>query len=125
MSIKHEWLPHGLHIRYLDFVCGDSLLAAALEVSGDERFDDLRYIIGDWSGCTEAVVSTEEVATLAAYVKAIARSNSRIINLNVMRKDFGNQAFINLYMVLTDDVPWQVLAFRSLTEAESWLTEHL
>lgn len=38
-----------------------------------------------------------------------------------MREDFENQAFVNLYMFLTDEVPWQVLAFRSLAEAEAWL----
>lgn len=125
MAIEHIWSPGGLHIRYLDSVSGDSLVADALEVGGDERFDDLRFIISDWSECVEPSVAIEDVETLAAFISAMARTNPRIVNLNVMREDFDNQAFVNLYMFLTDEVPWQVLAFRSLDEAKTWLGDNV
>lgn len=121
MAIEHIWSPSGLHIRYLDSVSGDSLVADALEVGGDERFDDLRFIISDWSECVEPRVDIADVERLAAFISAMARTNPRIVNLNVMREDFNNQAFVNLYMFLTDELPWQVLAFRSLDEAKEWL----
>lgn len=125
MTIEHHWLDQGLHIRYLKRVSGAALIAAARDVGSDERFDDLRYIISDWSQCQEPEVSIEEVEQLAAYITAMAKSNSRINHLNIMREDFEHQAFINLYMFLTADIPWQVSAHRSVTEAESWLEDNL
>lgn len=125
MAIEHIWISGGLHIRYLGSVSGDSLVADALEVGGDERFDDLRFIISDWSECVESSVGIADVEKLAAFISAMARTNPRIVNLNVMREDFNNQAFVNLYMFLTDEVPWQVLAFRSLDEAQTWLADNV
>lgn len=121
MAIEHIWSPGGLHIRYLGSVSGENLVADALDIGGDERFDELRFIISDWSECVEPSVDIADVERLAAFISAMARTNSRVVNLNVMREDFENQAFVNLYMFLTDEVPWQVLAFRSLAEAEAWL----
>lgn len=125
MTIEHCWQPKGLHIRYLNTVTGEALVQAALDVGGDERFDSLRYVISDWSQCCVADVGVEDVEQLAAYIAAMARSNPRIYHLNVMRADLNNQAFINLYMFLTDEIPWQVTAYRSLAEARDWLQGNL
>lgn len=125
VAIEHIWKTNGLHIRYYDSVEGSSLVAAALVVGSDERFDDLRYILSDWSDCTDSNVGVDDVGELAAYISAMARSNPRITNLNVMRNDLDNQAFVNLYMFLTDEVPWKVLAYWSLEEARAWLRDNM
>jgi len=121
MSVKHNWEVKVLYIQYHGAVTGEEMISSALRVGGDARFDDLRYIISDWTDCSESNVSVEDVEKLAAFVAAMAKTNAHITNLNVMHEDFNRQAFVNLYMYLTDKVPWQELAFRTLDDARVWL----
>ena len=97
------------------------MLESVLAVGGDERFHDLRYVIGDWTDCTESGVSVKDVEKLAAYVSAMARSNPHITNVSVMHSDFNPQAMINLYFYLTSETPWTMVAVRSLDEARRHL----
>lgn len=125
MPIEHTWYEGGLHTRYLGRVSGEDMLQACLDVAGDSRLDELRWIIGDWSGCTESLVTIEDVQQLCSLLKPIAQTNPHIASLVVMRPDINGIAFTNLYMFLSDELPWFVMGYRTLDEVKSWLRQNL
>ena len=125
MPVEHIWYPDGLYTCYSGTITGKELLRSTLDVGGDARFDELRYAIADWSACVESQVSVEDVEKLSAYIRAMSKSNPRISDLIVMREDFHSQALVNLFMFLTDEIPWYVMGFRSLQDVDSWLLDNL
>lgn len=126
MTIANNWnSSRYLHVQYLDTICGQDMLDGALEISGDPRFDDLRVVIGDWSGAEESTVTEEDVEQLAAFISAMAISNPNVTHLTIMYQ--GNetrQAMVSLFTVLTHNTPWTTKAFHSLEEGLGWLEEN-
>lgn len=121
MSVKNNWEKNGLYIQYLDHVNGDEMLEAALKVSGDPRFDDIRYVISDWSRATTTAIDPEHVRTLVAYVNAMAKTNAKVRNATVMHGDEERKATVALYGVLASDTPWDIDFFDTMEEARAWI----
>ena len=121
MSIVHNWEKNGLYIQYLDHVTGEDMLDDALVVSGDPRFDNMRYVISDWTQATTTAIDTHHIHQLVAYVKAMARSNPKVKNATVMYDDEDRKAMVALYGLLADDTPWKIDFFNTLEEARSWV----
>lgn len=79
MAYEIVWEPpNGLVKRHSGRVTGREILEAVRDVEGDYRFDTLRYVINDFSGCTEVNVSPAEIEEIAAIDRAAAVSNTKI-----------------------------------------------
>lgn len=123
MAIIHQWLSKKLlHTHYVGLVTGREMIDAAIEISADPRFDDIRFVIGDWSAITNAQISVDEVKELAAFVGAVAVSFPRIINASVVANYESGQARAALYNDLAQNSPWQTKTFSSLDSAMEWLS---
>ena len=70
--------PSGLIKRHFGHVTGREVLDANVLAEGDARFDDLRYVIHDFLGCTSLTASPEEIREIVAIDKAASRSNPNI-----------------------------------------------
>lgn len=125
MAVIHHWENWGLHTCYVGFNTGEELLSAALEVSGDPRFDQINYLIGDWSGSESSNITMEDVQKLASYIEAFSRSNSNILHPSVLPEGESRQAMVALYAMLTEDIPWTVTWFDTLEEARAWIESEL
>lgn len=122
MPVQHHWESKQLlHTSYIGKVTADELINAALEVSGDQRFDDLSYIIGDWSQSTVSTITMDDVERLAAYISAISKSNPSIKNVSVMNRNESSQSLISIYSMFTEQTSWEMEAFHSMVEAREWL----
>jgi len=125
MTIKHNWEKHGLHTQYMGNLTGKELLQAALDTSGHPQFDELLYIIGDWSGSLETTTDRADVEELVAYIRAMAVTNPRIKNASVMNEKESNQALVSFYALLAEELTWDVRSFHTLEEARIWVGEEL
>jgi len=125
MTIKHHWEKHGLHTQYIGNLTGKELLKAALDTSGHPRFDELRYVIGDWSYALETTTDPADVEELIAYITAMAFTNPTIKNASVMNEKESNQGLVSLYALLARELPWDVRSFHTLQEARVWVREGL
>lgn len=121
MGVINNWEANGLYIQYIGHVSGAEMLAAALEVSGDPRFDDIRYVLSDWRQATETSITPDHIRELVAYVNAMAKSNPKIKNATVMYDDEERKAKVALYGVLAEDSPWQIDFFDTIEEARAWI----
>lgn len=122
MTIQHHWEEKGLLIRYTGRTSGQELINSALELSGNARFDEIKYIIGDWSASEPGGITSEEVEALVACLRAIAQSNPRIINPSILPPEEHRQALVAFYVALTQDLPWNTDWFHTEEEARDWIS---
>ena len=122
MPISHEWNPPLLVTRYTGKVTGEELIQEAISVSGDPRFDSLRYIIGDWTGATESETTPEDVEKLAVYIEQISRSNPNVKNATITYNRESSKALAALYLMLTETTSWKTEMFNTMEGALNWCT---
>lgn len=121
MALESTWTGTGLIQKYVGDITGAELLQESLAVAEDPRFDALRYVITDWSESRDSSVSEEDVLKLAAYIKAMAKTNGRIRHATVLHRADNAQALTSLYVMLASESPWQIAMFHSLAEAQAWV----
>lgn len=124
MPITQNWEPRGLHTDYAGDTSGEEILSSVLALSSDPRFDDLTYIIGDFSKSTGITAGSKDVETLAAYVKALSRTNPHISNPSILPNDDSGQALIALYVLITEDIPWKTTWVKTEAEARKWIADN-
>ncbi len=78
MSFELTWQPKGVVKRFFGNVTSDELLGSVIQTEGDYRFDDLRYVINDFTECTGYSISTEIVDSIAAIDSGAALTNPHI-----------------------------------------------
>lgn len=85
MTIRHDWKSkHLLVLNYTENITGKDMLDSALQVGGDPRYDDLHFIITDWSRASGTNISKLDIQKLVAIIGAMTKSNGRIHNISVV-----------------------------------------
>ena len=121
MTVEYCWEPEGIYIRFSGSITGVGILAAALDASGDPRFDDISYALVDLFDARSSTVNAEDMKQMAAYVSAMSLTNPRIKNAIVMFPDNEERsALAALYQMLTDNLPWEIKLFETLDAAREW-----
>ncbi|WNO08763.1 hypothetical protein [Teredinibacter sp. KSP-S5-2] len=122
MAIQDDWShPEMLYTLYTGIVTGEELLETALKKSGDPRFDDVKYIIGDWTEALLSYVSAEEIKQLVAYHKGMTKTCPYAKLATVVNRDRSGNALAAWYKLLCENLPWDVEIFYTLEDAEEWL----
>jgi hypothetical protein len=122
MSIEHHWEGQGIYIRYGGSITGAQLLRAALDQSGDPRFDDMRYVIIDLFNAQHSTVNADDMKEMAAYIRAMGKSNANVRLAVVMFPDSKErQALAYLYKQLVERSSWDTRVFHTLEEAREWV----
>ncbi len=120
MPNKAVWEPKGLYREFSGIVTSREILQAVLRVYGDPRFDELKYVINDFSQVEGVELDELNIKKVAYLDKASARSNPKIKIAFVTQ----NEAFYEyaaLYSKFVEDLPWQTEVFPSLEQAREWV----
>ena len=125
MPIENVWEPTGLHMHYRGETNGDEILEHVLALASDPRIDDVKYIIGDFSESTGIHADEIHVKKLAAFNSALARTNPKILNPTVLPQNDSSQALVALYVLITEDMPWQTTWVRSIEQAREWIASKI
>ncbi|MCL4696113.1 MAG: hypothetical protein KJ023_03490 [Burkholderiaceae bacterium] len=121
MSCRVVWEPTGVHRVFADRTdCGEFLVSLR-EVYGDRRFDCVRYVINDFSACTDLSVDMEVIREMAAMDSAASHSNPHI-RIAIVGVSELIQAGIAAYAGVALS-PYPVKLVATLDEARRWLTE--
>ncbi|MCW8875728.1 MAG: hypothetical protein OQK51_01610 [Kangiellaceae bacterium] len=96
------------------------MLKAAEEVAADTRFENIRYVIGDWSEIKEATITADHVRELAAYILALSKTYPRVKNASVVANYESGVARASLYDLLADGSSWETETFATCEEAIAW-----
>lgn len=78
MHSKLSWESRGLLVTYQGQVTSPELSAVVRSFQSDERYDTIRYILHDCTGCTGATYMPADLEELAATDGAAALQNPRV-----------------------------------------------
>ena len=119
MGCSIAWEQSGVYRAFFDRADCDEFMQSLKEVHGDARFDDIRYVINDFTACTEIVFDAEAIREMSAMDMAASVSNPRIRIAIVGASEFV-KAGIEAYMAKGLS-PYPIQLFASLDEARRWL----
>jgi hypothetical protein len=78
MCYELIWEPRGVVKRYFGEATDEDLLKSVVEVGADARFDDLRYVINDFSACDAITATSDGIENIAIMDRGASASNPRI-----------------------------------------------
>lgn len=105
---------------YTGEVTGSELVDGALHKSGDMRFDNVKFILSDWTRASKVRVTPEDVRTLVACLKPISRICPQARMGSIVNPDPTGNALVAWYKFLADDLSWDIEIFTSHEDAEAW-----
>ena len=119
MPYETTWEKKGIYWKLYGIVTGNDIEQLTIDVFGDSRFDDIRYVILDFLNIDDFDMSDDELESIAAqdlaaaitnpYVKiAVITTHPRVMELSTMfGKIFGEH-------------PWKVSVHENIEEARRW-----
>lgn len=119
MAFEIVWEDRGASKRFFGHVTDEELMQSVVEVEGDPRFDELRYVINDFLGVDSFAVSAANVHTISAIDGAAALTNPNI-RIAIVATDAQILALAKLYAAS----PWNVYPtgiFPDSATARAWL----
>lgn len=78
MTVKYEWQEKGLYRKFTDTVNGDEILGDNLKLQGDARFDNIRYVINDFTKVVDFNFTDLDVHKISVTDKVASISNPKI-----------------------------------------------
>jgi len=117
MIVDHWQLPGVIYTQYLGVVTGEELIESSLKKSGDERFDHIRYIFGDWSQVKHSEISAGEVQELIACLSAISRICPQAVSASIVRHNEQGTALTAWYRHLGEILPWKIDIYHDVGKA--------
>ena len=120
MAFELVWEPDGVLKRFSGTVSADEFLRSVKQIQGDSRFDDVRYVINDFSGAAADKLCEETLTELSAmqYGAYASNPNCRIAFVTT------DQAFaerVKRILLSPDMMSYQVEVTPTLSEARDWL----
>lgn len=111
--------PSGLIKSHFGQVAGREVLEANRRAEADFRFDSLRWVINDFSKCTEVSVTPAEVELISAIDRAAAKTNPSIRIAIVAT----HQEVVDASIAYANDslTPFLTKVFNSIDDARLWL----
>jgi hypothetical protein len=113
------WKPRGVIKRFFGLLTDHDMLQSVLDTESDRRFDDLRYVINDFTGITGSSVTMPTIEDISVADSGAARSNPGI-RIAVVTSDPGIEALTNHYANSPLNT-YETRIFPSLEAAQDWL----
>lgn len=121
MSYELIWEPRGVLRKFTGNLTFSDVMSSSVTVESDPRFDDIRYVISDFSGVKTTEIGRDDIAEIVAIDAAAARSNKRIQGAVVVAD--GTMLTLVLDYVNSPMNTYPVFFFGSLESARSWATD--
>jgi len=119
MSYEITWEAFGVVKRFYDHLTGDDLKQSAMKLYGDERFDNIKYVINDFLGVTEISATGVDVEEINAMDMAASYSNKGM-KLAVVANKERIVALATQYKSSPDNI-YPVGIFSTVADARNWL----
>jgi hypothetical protein len=120
MAYTIEWKKSGVQTSFYGNVTGAEILGHNRELHGDERFDSVRFIVGDFLDAQHVSITLEEVREIAALDNVAAQSNPRIkVAIVSISETIDTGGAV--YKEDNVDSPWETESFRTMEQALDWV----
>lgn len=120
MAYEIIWEPEGVIRQFSGSVSAREFMQSVDQVQGDSRYDEMRYIINDFSAATAAALSEEVLTELAVlYYGAYASNpNCRVVFVTT---DTALAARVRKVLQQGPLVSYSAEVFPSVDQARDWL----
>lgn len=122
MSHQLIWETKGLYRLFGTKVSGMEVFDSNLSIHGDERFDQIKYIINDFSHVSEFDVSNMEVLKIAT-VDDVASISNATLKIAIVASLESLLPWVYMYCDYMQDSPYECRHFYSLDAAQHWVSE--
>ncbi|WP_371324475.1 hypothetical protein VX159_02820 [Dechloromonas sp. ZY10] len=122
MPFSLRWEAGGVVKHHYGHLTGSELVAGAVAVSSDPRYDRLRYIINDFRAVTSDDISLSDIEHYASLRIGAALSNRNVLSPFVATSEPGLSVARMLQQpTYRNDHPVEI--FPDLDSAQAWLAQ--
>lgn len=122
MAYQLNWEEKGLHKVYLNKTSGREILESNFKLQGDARFDDIRYVINDFTQVAEFELTEDDINIIVSVDDVASRSNAKIkIPIVVTLPSLLEWA--SMYCEKMQDSPYICGIFSTMEDARVWVHE--
>jgi hypothetical protein len=116
-----RWELHGVYSRYYGNVTGEDMRRHIEEVCKDDRFEQHRYNILDFSDATDFSPTERELLINSGVLIAAAFTNHQVLIAAVVTRDNIREALERFHALGTS--PYEAKIFPTVAEARKWIAE--
>lgn len=121
MLYQNIWEKEGLYRIFAEKVRGSDILDSNLSIHGDSRFDDINYVINDFTRILEFEVSDLDIDKVATIDKVAAMSKRRL-KIAIVATLESLLDWVHLYCERMEDSPYECELFENYNDAYEWVT---
>jgi hypothetical protein len=107
---------------FTDKTSGEEILRSNLVLQGDSRFDDITYVINDFTQIVEFEVSDLDINKIVTIDHVAAISNPKL-KIAIVATLESLLAWVHLYCEKMQDSPFECKIFDNLNDAYKWVSE--
>lgn len=121
MPYQVMWEPRGVYTRYSGNVTGADMLGNIEDVCRDERFEQHRYHILDFSEATDFSATEREMLINCGVLVGAAFVNHQVLVAAVVTRENVRAALDRLHALGVS--PYVAKIFPTVAEARKWIEE--
>ncbi len=123
MKLENIWEARGLYRVFSGKVTASEILSSNLVLQGDSRFDDLKYVINDFTQSSEFIATDSDIQTIAAMDNAASISNADI-KIAIITTSEPLLIWANLYCKAIQHTPYVCKIFANKNDAYAWINNN-
>lgn len=120
MPYQNKWEEVGLHRTFTGTISGQEVLTANLSIQGDPRFDDINFVLNDFTAIDGFDVTEIDISKIVATDNAAAISNPNL-KIAIVATDKSLLEWIYMYLGKMETSPYQCQIFHNKNDALTWV----
>jgi len=123
MANSIQWEERGLQRQFTGKISGREILGSNLSLQGNEKFDQLRFIVNDFAGVTAFELTDHDIAAIASIDNVASKTNA-YIRIAIIVKLESLRVWANLYIEKMQGSSFKCKIFDNSESAYRWAREY-
>ncbi|MCW8982437.1 MAG: hypothetical protein OQK13_00170 [Gammaproteobacteria bacterium] len=120
MPHTKTWKESGLIRTFIGEITGTEIIESNFEIHGDLRFDEIDYVINDFSNIDSCIISEDELRILSISDEVATHANKHIKIAIIANRDEIIE-LAKAYCELFDQAIYDTEIFSSIDEGQAWV----
>ena len=121
MPYENYWDEKGLHRKFTGNICGKEILDSNLSIQGDARFDEIKYVLNDFSLINKFKL-TEHDINIISTIDNVAAISKKSLKIAIVTTDTELLKWAKLYLEMMQGSPYIAGVFDSYNDAHNWVS---
>ncbi len=122
MTLKNSWEDdHGLYRTFTGRTSCAEIMHANTGLHSNPRFDEIKYIINDFTGVSEFEVSAVDIKESIAIDKAASKSK-RKLKVAMVATEESLLSYAHLYALKMEETSFECKIFTNRHDACLWIS---